>query len=607
MLVKRFFISLFACSMVYAGGSAQQVTREQILMLFYKARQAQQAGDKQEAMTFYKEIINLQPRLPEPYQQLGDLYRTETDNVRSQERAAALYGFYLQLKPEATDYEVVKQKKEETERLLAELEQREVATRAPVVIAEQEESLAQKPPIVVQEKAVAEPMPEAVKPVRKEKTSPSHRVSIDKNLTGRWVSTSKAENGREAWILDVKEVNGEFWITINNKSAVKSTPLFDAMTDLDIQGQMTGGQLKFHFAVSEPYDPDKKDVMGTVGDFLGNLLNVDVYEWKLFSNRKKRNRSLRYEYAFELALEPYSLKGYIHTKVRDQADTAVVITNNTQACELFRAPMNYVGLTIPVWTEEEKRQDKELRSLFASTQKKSETDVEAMNDLGCMYWSGIGTRTNMKKAVDCFAGAAMENTHARLNLALLYQEGNGVEKDVDKARNWYLSAAEKGYVDAFVLCGDSYIFGEAPDTNYDTALYYYDKAIAGGSAFGLFRLGWLYKEGLGVKADHSKAVTFLEKAMVAGSSAACVELASLYELEGNPAKAVELLNKAASENSAQAISKLSEMYLRGEGVTQDFSKAKALEEQAARLSAKPLLGYNSLGSVIRDSYNRLAR
>lgn len=605
MLTKKYFVYVLLLLASCLELLAQQATREQLLKLFYQAQQARQAGEEQEAATLYKEIISLAPRLPDPYQQLGDIYKADTENVRSQEKAVALYGFYLQLKPEATDSAEVRIKMNEAKQQLVLLEQHSLKEETiPVMVPPEsiaEEKVAELEPIIIPKQEVI--------PSKEEKvvTEPV-KSDLVQNLTGRWVSTAKAPNGREAWILDIKDVNGEYWISINSKSAIKNTSLFEAMTNMDIQGKLENSKLIFSFTVSSVYDVKKgTNVMGSVGDFLGNMLGVDVFEWKLFANSKKDNRDLAYEYVFDLTLEPYSMKGHIQTLVRDKADPQTLITNNTQECELFRAPMNYGGMSIPVLADEEKWQNKAFRDLFSSTQKQSTADKEAMNSLGCLYWSGIGTRLNMKKAVECFASAALGNTHAQLNLASLYLDGNGVEKDVDKARNWYLSAAEKGYADAFVLCGDSYIFGDEMDNNYNTALFYYDKAITAGSAFGLFRLGWLYKEGLGVTADRKTALLYLEKAIAAGYNEARFEAASIYEEEGAFDKALVLLKEAATENNTQAMLVLSDLYLRGEGVKQDFSQAKSLEEKALKTSVKVLSGYNSLEPIARKIYNQLAK
>lgn len=590
------------------GLCAQQATREQILKLFYQAQQAWQAGEEQEAMTLYKQIINLAPRLPDPYQQLGDIYKKDTENVQSQEKAVALYGFYLQLKPEATDSESVQSKMEDAKRQLLLLEQRSLQAEvvpAEVVPIETEtvEAAPVETPLV--EVAPAEVAP--VEPAVAVKVSKPEKAAFVGNLTGRWVSSARAENGREAWILDIKDVGGEYWISINSKSAVRNTAIFETMTSMDIQGKLENSKLVFNFSVASAYDPKETNVMGSVGNFLGNMLGVDVFEWKLFANSKKDTRNLMYEYTFDLALEFSSMKGHIQTLVRDQADPQTLITNNTQECELFRAPMNYGGLTVNTLTDEVKQQDKAFRDLFSSTQKQSATDEEAKNSLGCLYWSGVGTRPNMKKAVECFSSVALRNTHAQLNLASLYLEGNGVEKDIDKARNWYLLAAEKGYADAFVLCGDSYIFGDEAENNKNTALFYYEKAIAAGSVFGLFRLGWLYKEGIGVQADRKTALLYLDKAIAAGSLDAMVETASIYEKEGDLDKALALLKDAAMAGNADAMSRLSGLYLRGEGVGQDFNQAKSWESDALKANVKVLSGYNSLESVARKLYNQLVK
>ncbi len=598
MRATSYIVGMCLCAVTCLEAFPQQATREQILKLFYQAQQAKQTGAEEDAIACYKQIINLVPRLPDPYLQLGDIYGKDTLDARSQDMAFKLYDFYLRLKPEAADSSAVRAKMEQAGRIRAELESRTSLAEAPAPEPIQPEVKVEPEPAPV---AVSEPKPA---PKASEANSRVTTVTPALNLTGRWVSTTKAENGREAWILDVKDTGGEYWVSINNKSAVKNTFLFEAMTNLDIPARMEDGKFRFDFRLVEQ-DPEARGtgLVGNVGNLLGNMLGVDVFEWKLFSNSKEA-RDLAYEYSFDLDLDTYSMKGYIHTSVRDTANPATAVSSNTQACELFRAPMNYSGMTIPQMTDEEKRQDKAFRDLFSATQKQANTDVKAMNDLGCLYWSGVGTRVNMKKAVECFASAALENTFAQLNLASMYLSGSGVEKDVDKARNWFLLAAEKGYVDAFVLCGDSYIFGSEPENNYNTALFYYEKAIAAGSVFGQYRLGWLYKEGLGVKADRKLALMYLEKAMEAGYTAARVELASLYEDEGNLAKAVVLLKEAASENDTQAILRLSELYLRGEGVEQDFSRAKQMEEKALRADIRLLSGYNTLESTAKQIYER---
>ena len=127
------------------------------------------------------------------------------------------------------------------------------------------------------------------------------------------------------------------------------------------------------------------------------------------------------------------------------------------------------------------------------------------------------------------------------------------------------------------------------------------------NAFGLFRLGWLYKEGMGVKADRSTALTYLEKAMAAGSTDAIATMAALYEESGNYSKALTLLEEGANKQNATAMFQLSDMYLRGLGVKQNFLQAKVWEGKAMTTEMHILSGYNSLETKAKEIYNQLAK
>ena len=53
-------------------------------------------------------------------------------------------------------------------------------------------------------------------------------VKITPNsLSGRWVSSSRMPNNREAWILDIDCQYGETTITLNPNSGVMSLPLWE--------------------------------------------------------------------------------------------------------------------------------------------------------------------------------------------------------------------------------------------------------------------------------------------------------------------------------------------------------------------------------------------
>ncbi|GBC04576.1 hypothetical protein RclHR1_05750008 [Rhizophagus clarus] len=69
--------------------------------------------------------------------------------------------------------------------------------------------------------------------------------------------------------------------------------------------------------------------------------------------------------------------------------------------------------------------------------------------LGCYYNLGIGTNIDMKKAFELYYKAVnLGNYDSQYHLALLYEYGNGIEKDINKAIYWYKKSAEQGFQSA---------------------------------------------------------------------------------------------------------------------------------------------------------------
>jgi hypothetical protein len=72
-------------------------------------------------------------------------------------------------------------------------------------------------------------------------------------------------------------------------------------------------------------------------------------------------------------------------------------------------------------------------------------DAEAMYRLGDTYRWGFGVEKNAEKASEWYTKAAEKgNAGAMDRLGGMYAEGQGVEKNAEKAVEWYTKAAEKG-------------------------------------------------------------------------------------------------------------------------------------------------------------------
>ena len=161
------------------------------------------------------------------------------------------------------------------------------------------------------------------------------------------------------------------------------------------------------------------------------------------------------------------------------------------------------------------------------------------------------------------------NTLAMLKLGESYQYGKGIPKDLDKAKEWYEKAAEKGNVDAMVNLGALY-YEQRDKTK---TIEWYEKAAEKGNDWAMFSLGVLYSK----QRDYAKAIEWSEKAVEKGNGMAILFLGELYSEQGDYAKAIEWYEKLAEKGSGWAMVCLGELYY------EQGDKTKAIEwfEKAA--------------------------
>lgn len=83
------------------------------------------------------------------------------------------------------------------------------------------------------------------------------------------------------------------------------------------------------------------------------------------------------------------------------------------------------------------------------------------------------SKGNAKKAFKILTKEAESNTAAKLYLAQMYQDGNGVERDAKKATELILAAAEAGNGYAQEKAGNMYFSGQGVTQDYVKAVEYY--------------------------------------------------------------------------------------------------------------------------------------
>ena len=243
---------------------------------------------------------------------------------------------------------------------------------------------------------------------------------------------------------------------------------------------------------------------------------------------------------------------------------------------------------------------------------------------GKMQCYGLGTEQNYEKAFQWFLKSAQEdNKFAQYSLANLCYYGTGVEKDLPQAFLWYQKSSSQGQPYASYAVAQLYDKGEYVSKNAETAQGYYKVALLGFLKLEnkdqaddnlYYKLGSMFKNGLGTEADISKAIDYfkrsaemnnknglyeygkaliqgkhieadlnkglecIEKAIKLGNTNAKRFLALEFILGGyfpqDIEKGIAMLTECADEGDSFACFKLGQIYLKGEIVPQDLERAE---------------------------------
>ena len=112
-------------------------------------------------------------------------------------------------------------------------------------------------------------------------------------------------------------------------------------------------------------------------------------------------------------------------------------------------------------------------------------------------------------ALDYFQQAADQGSaDAIRSIGNLYADGNGVEKDIEKAQEYWLRAVDLGNTKALLNLGNIYARGEGVEQDSEKARELYQKAIDLGDTDGYVSLGNMYYYGFGVEQDFAKAMEY---------------------------------------------------------------------------------------------------
>ncbi|MCX8614357.1 sel1 repeat family protein, partial [Gilliamella sp. B3773] len=206
--------------------------------------------------------------------------------------------------------------------------------------------------------------------------------------------------------------------------------------------------------------------------------------------------------------------------------------------------------------------------------------------LAKMYDKGDEIEVDKEKALFWYKKAADNgNTNAMLSLGFMYYKGDGIEVNSELAEEYYHQAfiacsteAEKGDREAQYNLALTYD-GQGVD-NKEKALYWYTKAAEEGDIPAQLTLAHMYDQGQGVEVDKEKALDLYTQVAERGYFSAQLELAYMYDqgdgVEVNNEIAAywySEVKKAVEEELADREYYLARKYALGDEVEVDKRKA----------------------------------
>ena len=220
-------------------------------------------------------------------------------------------------------------------------------------------------------------------------------------------------------------------------------------------------------------------------------------------------------------------------------------------------------------------------------------NLEAAGYLGTAYLRGLGTPRQPERGFELVHSAALRrDPRAMYELAVAYQNGDGHSARRDLARQWYQKAAdEKGVPEAMRNLARIYV----EEGRYGAAIAWYRRALRAGLVDAGAEAGRMYEMGQGLATpDPAEARCLYRASAEAGSAFGMFAMGSVYQnavgVDQDLDAAREWYRKAAVAGSAEAMTSLGMIYQNGWGVTADRSKAIDWYVRAARLGSRVAAG-----------------
>lgn len=313
---------------------------------------------------------------------------------------------------------------------------------------------------------------------------------------------------------------------------------------------------------------------------------VDIYQMAIVRNYEKSDAkyitiSFYQEIEKKLQTNTWHEKQSLYDLIKAFYET----TGQTKSKMLEKKAKEGDGIS--QWKYGNKLYDSDKEQALRWYEKSAEQGcVLGMSSLGDYYSSQKGCE---QQAISWYEKAANKDwDFAKEKLALIYWE----RKDLEKTVYWCKKAIQTGffYQDIYYIMAQLYEKGEGVEQNWEKAVQYYQMLAKGMHKEAQFRLAELYEEGKVVSRDDKKAFELYcscAEFMLIRNLEACYRVGKMYEegrgIEKNDKKAVEWYQKAATNYGglSKAQKSLAKLYWQGIDGEKNKEKAIALYENLA--------------------------
>ena len=210
-----------------------------------------------------------------------------------------------------------------------------------------------------------------------------------------------------------------------------------------------------------------------------------------------------------------------------------------------------------------------------------EGNLKCTQRLGIMYYNGEGVEKDLEKAIEYMEiAAAKKEPHAMYVLAVAYYRLNKFgDKTSDIAKALLKEAYELGspYAADYLACIMLNELKEGKDVNKNELLIYIKFGVENELKESIFKYGYIYEKGIGIEQNYEKAYYYYTLASETKYIKAMIKLGDWYKigifLNRNIDLAIKWYEKAAKEDDIEAIEKLIDIYERGIGGRRSDIKA----------------------------------